>query len=408
MSLPDIKPKSLYLLAAAIVFVSLLTAYKYIPKTDKEYAYLADEGYYFYYARDIAAEGIGRFRGLVKEHIADKEASVYPAPTRFGYIWFSSLWLKLFGFKIRSLAQLSFFCQILFLIIAFLFLRKYFTGEEAVLITTLLSASPLGLAMSKRALSESASNLFNIITIWLFLNFMRDKKNYRYIYFAFSLVLAVFIKEIAIFLIPSFIVFMLLDKYAYRRPLKTGYLLGTLFVIPVCVFIIYSFVLHGWKDLLSVINVINYSSKHNIYALRFEFGPWYKYFIDYMLISPLTLFLSLGFIFTAILKGKDNDRTVIYFLCLFLTQVLIYGFLANKGLRFVFIMDFVIRVFSVLMLKEIFLRPGFNLGVRLAFAVFLIAAFDLFNFWELFCAGGGIYDPITFALLIFRGLVPKL
>lgn len=207
--------KTYYLIAFFLVTFSLFNVYKYMPR-EQDFAAGADEGHYLTYAKRISENGIKIYPEIFDEHVKIKENQIWPSPLRVGYFLLAAQWFKFFGSSLRSLAKLSFICYILFLLLSLYFSKKYFGKGIASLFVLLLAFSPLPMAMAKRALSDSAGNLFAALSIWLFLDFLLEKKLLNFILFEAIYIYSILVREQSVLLICFFSLFFIIYKYAYK------------------------------------------------------------------------------------------------------------------------------------------------------------------------------------------------
>ncbi len=393
-----------------LISFSLLTVFMTTPR-EGEFARGADEGYYFSYAMIVKEGGVAQFPALLRQHLSDKVAQLYPHPGRIGYVLLTAGWLSIFPDTFLSLARLSWFCFILFLLVSFWFSRKYFGERTACFYTVLLSVHPLLMTAGRRVLQDSMLNLFWALTLWLFLDFLIEKKRRQYIAFLVFFCISLSIKEASsilwVFFACAFLLFR--DKNDIR--LGGRYLLG-IFVVPVLVLgILYLWLLGGWANGLALVRYL--AGVHfpggavtNAYSL-FGMGPWYKFIMDDLMLSPWTVLLAIGYLFHILLK-RQAAKPVAY-LALFL--VFFYAVMSmmkyTKIIRFVMSMEIAVCLFAVLMLKELFAAD--KKDERRALLVFLsvcvIYLINSANFAHLFVRWN-IYDPISYWLLQAQRVIP--
>ncbi|MCM8778966.1 MAG: glycosyltransferase family 39 protein [Candidatus Omnitrophica bacterium] len=362
-----------------------------------------DESYYFNYAKYINDKGISGFAYLFRDYVENKEKWIYPSPIRIGFIILSSLLLKLFGNSVLNLVYLSLFSYALFLGISLYFLRKYFDERIALLTMFILTFSPLNMAMAKRALIESTLNMFSALSLWLFWEFLRERSCLKYILFTFTFFYTILIKETAVLLSPFFIIFLLFRKVFLKRDVYLkDYLCAS--ILPFAMVGIVYIILGGFSYIVETIKISLYSPKTNPYALSFQSGPWYRYIIDFLLLSPGVVILTIGFIFS-FSPAKADDELLLYLLLMIVTIFFLFN-IFSKSVRFIIILDMPMRLFSVLMLKNlserIFLRHGRAFWISL---VIIISLLDFINFYHLFVYWG-IYDPVSYFLLKAKHMIP--
>ena len=381
-----------FLLVLAVSFTLTSLSIK-----DVEFASGADEGYYLRYASYIGEHGLGGFADLFKNYIENQKDWLYPNPLRMGFIALSSVWLKIFGYSFLNLAYFSLFSFCVFLIISFYFAAKYFDEKITLLLAILLAFSPLNMAMARRALLDSTFNLFSIFSIWLFFGLLKKRTLLKHILFILIYSFTILVKETGVLLSLFFALYLIFykgKKYFLSVTLFPFLIVGSTYII----------LAGGLSNVTDMIKIILTSPGHNEYAILFGSGPWFRYLIDYILLSPWVVILSSGFVFWY-LASKEYDERVSYFLLAFVVLFFSLNFF-TKNVRYLMILDMPMRLFSVLMLKKLFeARFPKQAFILLSVSVVAIAAFDYLNFYNLF-ARGEIYDPVSYWLLRGQHIIP--
>ena len=390
-----------------LVFLLMIIAYLILVSSGMKnikFAAPVDEGYYLKYATHIAENGISGFPDLFKDYIQNKQNWLFPNPLRIGFITLSSIWLKLFGCSFLNLAYLSLFSFLIFLIISFYFVEKYFGGKTAFLFITLSAFSPLNMAMARRALMDSTANLFMACAIWFFLESLREKKGYKTALFVIIFAIAILIKESSVLLCPFFILYLLVRRGIFKKPLRLIDFLSTTLFPFILVGVIYLLAAGGTSSVITTLKIIINSPHLNDYAILYGSGPWFRYLIDFILLSPWTCILAIGFILHYIIASKWQEE-VLYLILLSISLVLLFAFL-TKNVRYLIILDMPIRLFAVLMLNELTQRLFKNKSyLILVFTVIIISILDYSKFHYLFIQQD-IYDPVTYLLLQTQHVVP--
>ncbi|MDD2927722.1 MAG: hypothetical protein PHE30_02610, partial [Candidatus Omnitrophica bacterium] len=153
-----------------------------------------------------------------------------------------------------------------------------------------------------------------------------------------------------------------------------------------------------------IIKVLLMPAPAGSYASLFCSGPWYRYLVDFMLLSPWVVILTIGFIFSFFLK-REEDELALYFIFVFLLTFVVFSIFL-KNVRYMIILDTPMRLFSLLMLNKIAQRIYPRRAMKLTFVlVIILAFFDCLNFYYLFI-GEGIHDPTSFFLLKARQFIP--
>jgi len=363
---------------------------------------MADEGCYLKYATYIADNGIAGFKTLFKLYVQDK-TNIFPNPLRSGFIILSCVWLKAFGYSFINLSYLSLVSFCVFLFISFYFVKKYFDENIAILFVMLLAFSPINMSMARRALLDSTSNLFSCLSIWLFLGFLKKRGIPRYAFFVLIYAFTILIKETSVLLSAVFLIFILLNKVLFKKRIYIADILSVTLFPFALVALVYIYT-GGLRYTIDTVRIILSSPKTNPYAVAFGQGPWFRYIIDYMLLSPWVVILSIGFLFYYVIS-KEHNEVLLYLLVVFIFSFLLFN-LFSKNIRYVLMLDMPMRLFSVIMLKDIVSRKFPRHAIILITAlVLMISLSDYLNFNNLFLRHG-IYDPVSYELLRVERFIP--
>jgi hypothetical protein len=275
----------------------------------------------------------------------------------------------------------------------------------------ILSSAPLTMAMAKTALSESMTNLFWALSIWTFLDFLKTKKLAKLILFLGSYSLCIMVKDSSLVLLVFFVASFLLYKYYFKNLLKESYLLSIIFIPPIIVGILYFFLVGGLKNLVALIT--GFSDAHlgatvrqSYYAVLFCSGPWFRFILDFLLISPINTILFIAFA-GHILTSDKPEYNRIYFVIYFFVVLTVFSLLEHsKVVRAVINLEMVMSLCSAFMLYELSEKYTGKVRYRLIFLTAVaLYVINYADFLKLFCETK-IYDPISFWLLITRKIIP--
>jgi len=385
---------------AVIVFSITLIAFscKYI-----SFAVRADEGYYLRSATHVAQKGISGFQDLFKIYFDNPEHRITQNPLRVGYIILAAIWLKIFGYSFINLSLMSLFFYGSFLIAAFYFVKKYFKEQIASLFIILQAFSPLNMAMARRALTDSAVNLFILLAIWLFWANLKERKSYRTISFILIYAFTILIKEGSVLLTPFFFLFIVVHKCIFKKTIKWGDFLFDTFSSLGIAGIVYIVLAGGVGQLINAMISVVTSPKINPYTALCS-GPWFRYLIDFIILSPWVCILAIGFFVNYILK-KEWQEEIVYLLMFCLFFLFSYSFLI-KNIRYLIFLDMPMRLFAVLMLDEL-TRRFFKYG-RIIILLGLILVISLIDYqtFSYFFVKVGIYDPVSIWFLQASHIIP--
>lgn len=388
-----------------ILFLIIAVSITLVSLTFKNIRFVtgADEGYYFNYATFIAEKGLSGFSTLFKEYLGNQQRWLSPDPLRVGFIILSAIWFKISGSSFINLAYFSLIFYTLFLLSSYYFSKKYLGEKLALFFVILLAFSPLQMAMGRRALMDSAVNLFVSLSIWLFLDFLRNKGLLKLILFIAAYSYSILVKESVIILTVPFLILLMIDRFVYKNECSLKDSLLVLLLPPFIALSVYA-LLGCLPYVFDTAKIALNPPLPNPYALLFGSGPWYRFIIDYMLLSPWVVILSIGFIFYFILNKKNNDIAH-YFMVIFVSNYILFNFF-TKNLRYVMILDMPLRLFSLLMMNivanKFFPRQAIKF---ISILVIILALSDYLNFYHLFVLEG-IYDPVSFLLLKAKHIIP--
>jgi 4-amino-4-deoxy-L-arabinose transferase-like glycosyltransferase len=390
-----------FILLCVICTILVFSSFKYL-----EFYGGADESYYLRYATLANEDGLTAFQGMFKDYISDSQNWVFPNPLRIAFITISALWTRIFGATYLALSSLSLFCYLLALAVSYYFSKKYFGRTVSLLFCILLAFSPLNMAMARRALVDSAANLFLISSIWLFFDMLEDRKRFKYFIFVITYALAILIKETAILLVPVFVLYLFIRRYALKKELHLSDLLYISIYPPLLAGIVYLAAAGTPFNVLRVIKIIMASPSTNLYAILYSSGPWFRYVVDFILLSPWVSILAIGFFFSYI-SSKQYQEKMLYFMSVFIIYFLVLNIFA-KNIRYAILLDTPLRIFAVFMILKIienrFTKSKYA-PILPYTLVIAIAAYDYLSFYNLFITNG-IYDPVSFLLLKARQFIP--
>ncbi len=364
-----------------------------------------DEGYYFYYALKVYTGGMAALKGLLDVYIANSSFWGFPVPLRFGFIIIASLFCRVFGASFISLAfisYISFFCAVF---VAYWLSRRIFGENTAFLSGLLFLVSPLALALSRRALADSASNFFLLSALLLQIDYFTGSgQRWKKWVLSGVIFLALAFKETNIL----FIISLAVSSLAFL-PLKSlRQIIGdwvVIYFLPVIsIFAAYQFLFGSIRHVFMALFFLP-SVNSQWYTSVFQSGPWFRYLMDLLLISPWVTLLGFYYLIDVFVSNqKKEERALALFI---LTTIIVFSFFP-KNLRYVSAIDYPLRVFAVLAL----FRLGKQNGSKNAFSfVFTVVSFiciaELADFFSIFVQWG-LYDPVSFGLLTVREIIPRL
>jgi len=265
------------------------------------------------------------------------------------------------------------------------------------------------MGMAKRALSDSSGNLFICLSVWSFFIFLRNQNVVKYIIFLVVFYLAILVREPSFLLISFFVVFFITHKYLYKNKISNAYLLGIMVIPIAATFLTYVIFFGGLGNTLALLKVRfahHFLDGPSSYGASFCTGPWYKFIIDFLLISPITTLLFIGYFFSFLVKRKFEWQITYFWSFFLVSYVVLNSIRYGKIVRFVAFLDMAVCLFAVFMLYDLFRQDDRRRQTYTVFiAVFFIFLINYLNFLQLFCFNN-IYDPVSTLLLMAKRIIP--
>lgn len=378
--------------------------------TEEKFASDVDEGYYRKYASCIAGKGMSVFPEFARAYIDNPDESLNPAPVRVGHMLMTGLWFRLFPNTFVWLARFSWLCFAIFLVVSYVFARRHFGADMSCLLLALWACSPLFMGMGRRALSDMHGNLSCGLSVWLLLEFFTKRSRIVYVCLIVSFAYAVLVRESAVFLIPVAVITWMINRHVYGNSMPVRYIAGIVVGPPVIICATYAAVFgmrNGVQLVGAVINThFNIAEQTSWYAINYCAGPWYRYIIDFMLLSPVTVLLFLGYLGHKILMRRMEWREAFFMVYFAVFFILLGNLKYGKVVRFVINLDMVVSLFAVVFLLDFFRNKRVERQWLWAWTVVVVIFFfNYCSFTNIFCIRG-VYDPISAALLSARGFIP--
>jgi hypothetical protein len=244
------------------------------------------------------------------------------------------------------------------------------------------------------------------LAVWSFLDCVRDpSQRAMRVVFVLSFAMSVLVKETSALMGPAFLALLAWQRWVRREPLPM-LSMSLMIVLPALVVLPTLLIAAGGVDpLLATARTVLSSPATNEYAIRYGSGPWYRYLVDYLLISPWTTLAACAGL-GARLSGQrfeDGDRELsllALLACLLLFEMSFF----TKNARYLLILELPLRALA---LAWIFgLGKGWKRIALVTCFVLLVVVSDLASF-EYGWVRHKLYDPLTGTLMQLRGLLPR-
>ena len=375
-----------------------------------------DEALYRGYVESLHERGFSAMPELSSEFLerqSKMEGAILP-PTRFIYIAAATTWRNTFfpdtprepdlrapdvarkDPALISLRSVSCMFTILTLLVSGIFARRI-GGDRAMLgVLALMACAPTQLHMAQHGLIDGVFAFWALTCVWLLLENLRNPEDGRWqAAYATALAIMVLTKENAAFVYVALSALILIAWWQ-----KWGTLTRRLFLTHIVGALLGGAILTvlagGPQECLAIYLLLKAKAQMMPYAIRTGDGPWFRYFVDLMCASPLTLLLAIGAIF-----HLNKNKKVQLYLTAFITVS--YAMMCNvkygMNLRYTNMWDMPLRFLALTQVTAISARFGTKERVAMIALVAALAAFDLHQYDVLFVQFDKDYEMVSANLL---------
>ena len=260
-----------------------------------------DEGLYRDYTDKLIRFGLISYPEIIERYREKQQTltgSILP-PVRFLYIFFAYLWHEVFGTEpLSCLKTVSAVFSILTLLLATIFAGRLGGPRSALGVGALMAFAPTQLHMSQHALVDGFFTFWAMLVLWSLWENLRSPRNWRWLaLYVVALSAMILTKENAFFVGVAMIA-LLIANYWLRFGIVTRELLLATVIGPLLGVVILGMLAGGASALLATYQLSvskNYELK---YAILTGDGPWHRYLVDLMLVSPVVLLFAIGSVFS--------------------------------------------------------------------------------------------------------------
>lgn len=372
------------------------------------YAENPDEAYYLAYARHLSEHGFAGFRQLYADYQADPARWLYPNPLRFGYFGLAAAWTAVFGSSFPALSLLSLTCHVLLVGASYLFLKGLWGAPRALAGAALCAFSPLLLGIARRAWLDGPATLAGLLVLWSFCAWLRAPQRRGALgLFALAFGVGTAIKETTVLLVLPCAALFAYERFAARRALPVWPVLAALAAPLVVCAAIWWASAGGVAPWAAVVRIILVSPESNDYAQQFGSGPWYRYLVDLVLLSPWVTLLGVAALGPAALRarGRAPGDGAIWLALAFAALIAAYAPF-TKNVRYIALGEILLGGLAADLVLTLARADAGGRGRALAAcAVALLCLAGWLSFQTVF-VDVNLYDPMTASLLFLRGLAP--
>ena len=357
-----------------------------------------DEGLYREYVNALSKDGLGAYPDVVQGYIDVQKklpGSILP-PLRFLYIFTAYIWHSIFGSEtLEALYQVAAFFSMLTLALATAFTWRLRGATWAIAIAALMAVAPTQIHMSQHALVDGFFTFWALLALWLFWENLQAPRDWRWLVgYIIALALLVLTKENSFFVWVALVVLLITNRWlqfgTVTRELVIATVLGPLLGVVILIF------LAGGIDVFVQSYQLSVGKNFQLhYAILTGDGPWYRYLVDLLLVSPIILILALGTVFRLNRAMKPELFMSIFITASYLVMCNVkYG----MNLRYANMWDLPLRflAFSQIVMLASWIKQ--YRGLAIAAVVVLLAAIE-FHQYIVLAVRYPLYELITHDLL---------
>jgi 4-amino-4-deoxy-L-arabinose transferase-like glycosyltransferase len=358
-----------------------------------------DEGTYSTYVAMAQKDGLWNYGHVVRAYIksqAKRPDAIVPA-TRVGFLVPAAAVAEITGLKpLAALHAVSLASSILLLLATAMIGFRQGGYARMLVLTSLMAVAPLQIHLAQRSLIDGYFAFWAVLCAWfLWENLESPRQKGWLAAYGFSLFALVLTKENAAFVFLALIIvsaaFALYKLGRVSLPLVLVSVIAPAFAV-MCLAVLAG----GAGEWIAFYRSFVQKSATLSYPIRFQDGPWYRYLVDFTLLSPCVVALALG----ALLQlRKESKPDIFWSLFLGVSFAAMSSVPYGMSLRFAAYWDLPLRWLAASQLLQV--SRGFERRWALALltgSILFLASVDLFQYWRYF-VHGAIYDPVTFELL---------
>jgi hypothetical protein len=357
-----------------------------------------DENLYRGYVDDLTKYGITSYLYFAERYLVIQTrlpGAILP-PTRFVYVVSGYLCHLLFHTdSLTSLHIASSIFSMMLLLLSALFAWRLGGAVMAVSVTALMACAPTQIHMSQHALIDGVFAFWATLSLWLLWENLRHPDQIRWL-LAYGVALAgmVLTKENAMFAYIGLLT-LLAANYWLRFGVVTRALLGLTVLGPLAGVVALIFLCGGADTFYQVYRLLVSKASVLPYAIATGDGPWYRYLVDLLLVSPIIFLLAWG----AIFKLRVTQRQAV-FLALFVvgSYLVMCNVRYAMNLRYANMWDMPLRYLAVLTIIDLTRKIRIRADMALGGIVALLCAFDLRQY-QIFFVQHNLYELVTSGLL---------
>lgn len=251
---------------------------------------------------------------------------------------------------LASLHHVACFFSVLLLIASGLFAWRMLGQIAALGVLALMACDPLQIHFSQHVLIDGFFMFWALMCLWTtWENLRHPNRNGWLVFHGICLALMVMTKENSFFVYVALGGLVFLNRWMKWGQVTPRFLIASV-LGPLAGVLILMLLVGGGMQFIEIYKVLVSKAQDLKYAQLTGDGPWYRYLLDLMIVSPVILCLALGGLFS--LSGTRKEYS---FLCWFvgLSYAIMCNIQYGMNLRYASIWDYSLRVMAFAMIWKI-------------------------------------------------------
>ena len=366
-----------------------------------------DENLYRTYVGLLDQAGLSHYPKLAQQFIShqlDPQNQAILPPTRILYIGSGYLYHRIFGLSaLDALHAVSAHFSILTLLISALFCWRLTRRRDYTLaMTALMACAPTQIHMGQHALIDGVFGFWALLVLWLLWeNLQKQNSTHWLIGYGAALTALVMTKENAAFVVAALMGILALNHWlSFGR--VTRQLVITSFAAILAGLALVVLAAGGVEQFTLIFSLLGQKVPLLAYTIRTGGGPWHRYLVDSVLVSPIIVILASA----AALQTRGNSTSgqayLVTFCCLSYAGLALFP--GGMNLRYIVMLDMPLRFLATAELFTLSRRWGRHQAVLLGCAIIALCAYELHQHDVLFVKGA-LYELVTEGLIHAQGIV---
>jgi 4-amino-4-deoxy-L-arabinose transferase-like glycosyltransferase len=305
-----------------------------------------DEGLYRNYVNQLISGGLTSYPDIVERYIEVQKAltgSILP-PLRFLFIFSAYAWHQIFGTEaLPALHAVASFFSILTLLLSTLFTWRLKGPAWALAAAALMSFAPTQIHMSQHALVDGFFTFWALLCLWLLWENLRAPRHPLFLAaYMLGLCLMVLTKENAFFVFVALMAILVINRWLQFGVVTRELLLCSV-AGPLLGFVVLVFLAGGLETLRTSYQLSVGKNYQLAYAIMTGDGPWHRYLVDLLLVSPVALLLAIG---AAFRLDRSQKPELFLFSFIAVSYLVMCNIKYGMNLRYANMWDMPLRVLA--------------------------------------------------------------